>query len=398
MTLLAGPVVFIDDEIRNDTSNAYALLQEIVKTGRPVATETEIPDGYEGRFEHWQSLAFVIVDWDLTPNSVGLLGGATISAFHRRKLLDFLKDVLDNIYCPVFIVSNEDTDEIRTTLFGDERFQRHDGQPDDRIAVFPKDVVMDNLIQHLSDWVDESPALSVLKAWEKEHDKAKNRLFADLTAREPDWPIYIWQAAQIDEVDPGFELASVITTNLFNRLDPVTFDVASITSAETKADGESLRRVSQGRTTVPGDRLSPKMAQPGDLFKIPDDEDDVVWINVSPACHTVGRVRENPDGTKVVEPTNLHLLRGQIIRKWPVNEKELKNSFGANFNSIVVHTAYGDDPVKFKFGEARIADWNQLSGHRIARLLPPFVTRVQQLHSAYLQSEGLPRVTMAMYS
>jgi hypothetical protein len=398
MTLLTGPVVFIDDEIGNDQSNAYALLQEILETGRPVATATEVPDGYEARFEHWRSLAFVVVDWDLTPNSVGMLGGDTISAFHRRRLLSFLKDVLDNIYCPVFVVSNENTEQIESTLFEDERFQRHDGRPDDRIAVFPKEVVMHNLIQHLSDWVDQSPALSVLKAWENEHDQAKNRLFADLTAQEPDWPVYIWQAAQQDEVDPGFELASVITTNLFNRLDPVKFDVESITSAALKGDGEALRRVSQGRTTIEGRRLSPKMAQPGDLFRLPDDPDDVLWLNVSPACHTVGRVRTNSEGVEVAEPTNLHLLRGQVLSRWPSNDNDLRKSYGANFNSIVIHTAHEHNPVKFKFGEARITAWNELSDHRISRLLPPFITRVQQLHSAYLQSEGLPRVTMDLYS
>lgn len=397
MTLLTGPVVFIDDEIVDDQSNAYALLQELLSTGRPVATATEVPDGYEGRFEHWRSLAFVVVDWDLTPNSVGSVGGDTISQFHRRKLLSFLKDVLDNIFCPVFVVSNEETRDIEATLFGDERFQRHDGRPDDRIAVFPKEVVMHNLIQHLSDWVEKSPALSVLKAWENEHDQAKTRLFSDLTAQEPDWPVYIWQAAQKDEVDPGFELASVITTNLFNRLDPVTFDVDAITSAGVKGDGEALRRVSQGRTTIDGRRLSPKMAQPGDLFKIPGDPDGVLWLNVSPACHTVGRTAK-VGGVDVTEPINLHLLRAQVLTKWPHNEKDLQKSYGANFNSIVIHTVHEHNPVKFKFGEARILDWGELSDHRISRLLPPFITRVQQLHSAYLQSEGLPKVTMDLYA
>lgn len=398
MSILSGPVVFIDDEIDDTTSRAHSLLQEIIATGRPVTTDTGIPNKYKDRFEHWTSLAFVIVDWDLTPGSIGLTGGATLSGFNRGVLFDFLDDLMQQIYCPIFIVSNEDTEDIARQLGEEERFQRSDGSLDGRIAIFSKEIVMDHLVEHLSTWVAQSPALSALKAWEHEHDQAKNRLFTDLTALEPDWPVYIWQAADVDEVDPAYELTTVISTNLLNRLNPVVFDVESISTPPEVPTGKALRRVSLGRTSVPGARLTRSMVLPGDIFVLPDAPAGEVWVNVSPACHTVGRRIKGSDGTTQYEPVRLHLLRG-TLQKWPVSDGALRQMNDKDrSNSIIIHTLLDQDPYKFVFGDARIETWADIAEFRVARLLPPYITRVQQLHSAFMQSEGLPRVTFSLYA
>ncbi|QIG40065.1 hypothetical protein G5T42_11715 [Microbacterium sp. 4R-513] len=406
MSLLSGPVVFIDDEIHDTSSRAHKLLLEIAATGRPVTTDVGIPDSYKERFQHWTSLAFVIVDWDLTPGvdsdlapgSMGLHGGATLSGFNRQALFDFLDDLMGKIYCPVFIVSDEDVDDIRRQVEEEPRFQQSGGFLDGRLAVFSKEVVMDHLVEHLAEWVAKSPALSALKAWEQEHDEAKNRLFFDLTCLEPDWPAYVWQAADIDEVDPAYELATVISTNLLNRLNPVVFDVESISTPSESPTGRALRQVSLGRTSVPGDRLSDRMVLPGDVFMLPGDNEDELWINVSPACHTVGRAIPNGDGTTSREPVRLHLLRGKR-QAWPKNEGSLKQMNSKDrSNSIIIHTLKDEHPYKFVFSDARIEEWEAIAEHRVVRLLPPFITRVQQLHSAFMQSEGLPRVTIDLYA
>lgn len=404
MTLLAGPVVFIDDEINDDGSRAYRLLEEITRTGRPVTTDVGIPDRYLERFQHWKSLAFVIVDWDLTPGvatdltlgSMGLQGGATLSGFNRQALFDFLNDLMSEIYCPVFIVSDEDVADIERQLNEEPRFRQQEGLLDGRLAVFSKEVVMDHLVEHLTTWVASSAALTALKAWEHEHDLAKNRLFFELTALEPDWPKYVWQAADDDEVDPAYELASLISTNLLNRLNPVVFDVESISSSSGTPTGRALRKVSLGRTSVPGERLSPRMVLPGDVFVLPGGSDDEVWLNVSPACHTVGRLITGQAGER--EPVRLHLLRG-LKQNWPTSEGALKQMNSKDrSNSIIIHTLRDEHPYKFIFSEARLEEWDEIAGGRVARLLPPYITRVQQLHSAFMQSEGLPKVTMDLYA
>jgi hypothetical protein len=398
MSLLSGPVVFIDDQLDDTTSSAYALLQEIRATGRPVAAGTVLPDDRDAWFEHWHSLAFVVVDWDLTPGSMGSTGGATLSSFGRKKLYDFLIDLMSKIYCPVFIVSGEDTEDIKRQLLENSDLTLADGELDARIAVFPKETVMTRLVEHLTEWVSGSPALSALRAWEGEHDAAKSRLFIDLNATEPDWPLYVWGAADEDEVDPAYELASVISTNLLNRFNPVVFDAQGLVGASGANSGVARRRVSEGRTSLSADRLSDRMVLPGDIFVFPDDPKGEVWINVSPACHTVGRLRGHlKDGAEDREPVRLHLLRG-LVQKWPKSAGDLKNMDSKDrSNSIIIHTVLNGNPYKFLFNEARIEEWSEIRELRVVRLLPPFITRVQQMHAAYIQSEGLPKVTLALY-
>lgn len=399
MSLLAGAVVFIDDELKDRKSQAAALLEEIRATGRPVAWALSIPEDRDSWFEHWQSLAFVVLDWDLSPSSGGSTGGSTLSDYERRRLYEFVDELMRRVYCPVFIISAEDVNDIQRQILEDDRFVLPNGSLDARIAVFSKDVLMDNIVAHLTEWMSRSPSLSALRAWELEYDSAKNRLLIELNEVEPDWPVYVWRAADYDQVDPAYELASVISTNLLNRFNPIIFDVGAITGYAGPTTGVARRRVSQGRTAVPGDRLSEVMVLPGDIFLFPEAEDGDVWINVSPACHTVGRLLETlADGTEVREPVRLHLLRGKPV-SWPSTAGALKTMDSTDrANSIVIHTLLEGNPYRFVFGDAQIVDWANVREHRVARLMQPFITRVQQLHAAYIQSEGLPKVTLELYA
>lgn len=397
MSLLAGAVVFIDDELETELTAAAALLQEVKETGRPVASFLGLPTDPESWFEHWQSLAFVILDWDLSPNSGGSKGGSTLGDFERQKLYDFVDLLMQRIFCPIFIISAEDIPDIKRQLQQNQNLLTPSGELDARCAVFGKDVLMSNLISHLQDWVSKSPALSALGAWERGYDSAKNTLFIDLNRLEPDWPRYVWNAAEDDEVDPAFELTSVINTNLHSRFDPVVFDVDAIAGYSGPISGHSRRQVSQGRTVVQAERLSSNTVLPGDLFKLPGAADGELWINVSPACHTVGRVKKMGESEET-EPIRLHLLRGErqisptTLKQWRNLDEMRKRT-----NSILVHTVLEGQPYLFSFGDAQIRDWEGVSDSRVARLLPPFITRVQQLHAAYIQSEALPRVTHDLY-
>jgi len=199
-------------------------------------------------------------------------------------------------------------------------------------------------------------------------------------------------------VDPSYELANVINMNLVNRFNPVAFDGQALMDAPLSFSAETRQRVSQGRTSVPSSRLSEKMVRPGDIFVLEGGTSEEVWLNVSPACHTVGRPKK-VDG-KVVEgerePIHLHLIKGERLDR-PVSTSKLSAMDKGNPNHAVIHTVIDGYPYRFHFGDARILDWEDLKSHREARLLPPFVTRIQQLHAAYIQSEGLPKVTIDMY-
>ena len=146
-----------------------------------------------------------------------------------------------------------------------------------------------------------------------------------------------------------------------------------------------------------GDKLSDRMVLPGDIFQFKDDPHGEVWINVSPACHTVGRlIKRHDDGSEERESYPASSAARQALPR-PSTERALKDMSKGTSNSIVIHTVLDGDPYKFIFGDARIDAWDAIKDCRVARLLPPYVTRVQQMHAAYIQSEGLPKVTFALY-
>lgn len=399
MSLLTGPVVFIDDQIEQEGgSQASHLLESIKSAGRPVLASPRLPTEEEREqwFEHWGSLSFLVIDWDLSPGSTGGIGGSTLGAYERAKLFVFLRTLMDEIYCPIFVISAEDTADIERQLQENETLRDANGQLDGRISVFPKDALMDNILESLDHRFGESPALSVLRTWERETEQARNRLFIDFNDLEPDWPVYIWRRASEDGTDPAYELSSVVSANLLSRVNPVAFDSAAIEDYAGTFTGDAMRKVSQGRTLIGGQRLSDRMVFPGDVFQLDADKPDEVWINVSPVCQTVPRPISK--GSQELKQVRLHLVQG--LRQAMPDSKNTYGkleALGKGPTGEVIHTLLDEFPFYFRFEDAEFHLWEEIKSSRIGRLLPPYVTRLQQKHSAYMQSEGLPRVAMELY-
>ena len=181
MSLLNGPVVFIDDELADEGSQAHDLVEAIRQTGRPVAAQRDLPEPPDDWVDHWRSLAFIVLDWDLTPGSHGHEGSATLQDFKREELFDFLAKVMDSIFCPIFIISAQDMGHIQSQIEADSRLTRESGQVDGRIKVFSKSELVSDVVAHLEAWVATSPPLSAVQAWEREYEAAKQSFFLNST-------------------------------------------------------------------------------------------------------------------------------------------------------------------------------------------------------------------------
>lgn len=444
MALLQGPVVFIDDEVRTTHTAANKLAQQISESGRPIATYEKLPPA--DHMNQWRSIGFLVVDWDLAQGSPELAGATELSAFYRKRLFEWLASFSKTVYCPIFLVSSQDTDLIlqRVTEAGEvaaaEAQASAASSPADsprestageivrdlldagRLHVFPKSVLLEDVIGRFEDWVSTRPALAALNIWANEYEAATNRLFQDMEELDPSWPIYVWQTASKDGIDPSYELASVLSANLMHRIDPLLFDVPAITDSSAQPTGKAVRRVMKGRTIVPGHRLYRTMVLPGDLFSDPEDK-DVIWVNVTPACHTVLERAERSAASKNdagAEPTTsesssvaegadasvappastvkLHLVKGSRVASPTSNSKlsALRKDHDGS-NGMLVHTMLDEQPYAFEFKLAQISDWTELNDRRIGRLLPPFITLMQQKHAAFLMNEGLPRVEFDLY-
>ncbi|MBD8467821.1 hypothetical protein IFU30_16265 [Plantibacter sp. CFBP 8798] len=386
MSILNGPVAFIDDEVNLPDKAAYRMKVALAAHGRPVAAFDSIPD--VSYIEHWRSLSFLVLDWDLSPGSFGGLGGSTLGAYARTSLFDFLAEFMSEVFCPVFIVSAEDTDDIERQLRENLRFGPSGGL-DTRIRVFGKSAVVDDLLNHLESWVDSNLALSVLKVWEQQYEIAINRLFTDFNELDSNWPTYVWRNALQDHVEPSFELAATLTANLLHRIDVMKFDAESIGGdLETGLSTSSMRRVFNGRTVIPQSRLHADVIMPGDLFSDADNV-DVVWLNLTPACQTVvGR-----SGEDVI--TRLYAVPGTRLEP-PQSKNKFSDMTRESPNSIVFHALHEDSAYRFDLKSAAFLTWSEVSDRRVGRLLAPYITRAQQLNSLFMQIEGVPRATFEL--
>ncbi|AMU30001.1 hypothetical protein [Mycobacteroides abscessus] len=392
MSFLQGPVVFIDDEYDQHDKQAFLLAEQIRTSGRPLAAYSKLPPAAHA--EHWRSIAFLVLDWDLVPGSPGARGGSTLSEYARSSLFEWLENFVTVVFCPIFVVSAEDVNDIKRQINENESLRPI--MESGRIVVFPKNALMDNFIQYLEEWVSSRPALAVLNIWANEYEKATNRLFQDMDQLAPDWPIHVWRTATRDGVDPSYELALVLSANLANRIDPFQFDIPAIRDFEGELTSSAMRSVSRGRTTLPGERLYSSMVLPGDIFS--DSEDGVIWINIMPACQTV--LNRPGKGGSPAEPEKvvLHLIRGER-REWPSSNSSF-NNLNSKYNgpnSMLIHTLLDDHPYSFSFKKQRVVEWGEVSQQRIARLLPPYITLMQQRLAAFLMNEGLPPVGWDLY-
>lgn len=391
MTVLQGPVVFIDDQLNSASSDAARLAEQIRQSGRPLAAYTELPP--KDHSTHWRSIGFVVLDWDLAPGSPGISGASTLSSFQREALFSWLEDFTSRIFCPVFIISAEDTEDISRQVLGNTALKEI--VDTGRITIFSKSSLLDDFIGYLERWVESSPALTALNIWSNEVEAAANRLFLDMEKLAPDWPIYVWKNAQDDSIDPSFELASVLSANLLHRINPLSFDVTPINESSESLTKQAMRRVLQGRTAIPGERLYSSMVQPGDLFS--GANEDELWLNVTPACHTVLNRPKSPGQEAQPDEVILHLVKGTRNPNPPTRAafNKLRQLDGPN--GVVIHALLSDSPFAFNFKEPQILTWGALKEKRVGRLLPPYITLVQQRHSAFLMNEGLPRVDWNLY-
>jgi hypothetical protein len=394
MSLLQGSVLFIDDEIFNDQKPAYELAEQLRSSGRPVAAYAELPPAEHSA--QWRSLGFVIVDWDLVPGSPGGIGGSTLSEFARKGLFEWLERFTNETFCPVFVISAEDTGEISRQI-GDEGSLAGLLETG-RLAVFAKSVLMEDFVGYLENWVASRPALAAMNIWITEVESATNRLFIDMDGLDPDWPIYVWRRADEDKIDPSFELASVISANLMHRVNPLQFDIPAISAFVGDTSGGAMRRVAQGRTAIPADRLYPTMVLPGDLFSDPADG-GLLWVNVTPACHTVLNRPPMAGAEPDPDSVRMQLVPGHALGS-PGSKsamETMKKKFDGS-NGMLVHTLMGENPYAFDFRGAEIRSWGDLRERRVGRLLPPYITLLQQRYAAYLMNEGLPRVDWNLYA
>ena len=417
--LFQGPAVIIDDQINQPETRAYAIATELEEAHIPVLRKTTIPT--EDELRHWQSMSMIVLDWDLLPristddpakNSVGSSMPLGISIPPAAKgdpaidALGFVRKLMSELCCPVFIVSNLDPTSIKSELF-DGLNKTDQAQLDARVMVRSKKAEDGPLLEALADWVRSHPAIYALKVWERGYETAKSALFRDLQVSSVEWPGILWRTSDKDSVNPNHALTETITRNLQHRLNPNLFDeglILSDESAEGKASLDSVRRVLHQQAVVPSTSLHNDVIMPGDFFYKPPATNAgaesvglpaSISICITPACDLVAR-GGSIDGIRLL------LMRASLIpysQREKVEELEMLLAADNSTTSLLLHHIVPEDAMyRVLFRDWHVKTWKKVRDLRRGRLLDPYITLLQQRYAQFAQRQGVPRLPEGFYA
>ncbi len=390
--LFSGIAVVIDDEIKKNEANINQIISQIEKHKMPCLKYGEIPE--DDVIKNWKGISFILLDWNLND----LSDADTMAGVINPKYADtnitantnFLKNLKNICFVPVFIFTNEVIDEVSSKLQEEGLYKEN--KPNYIFIKKKSELTGKNsLFKAIQDWIKHTPPVYVLKVWESEYEKAKTDLFHNFYEIDPNWPKIIWKSFSDDGIDINVSsgLGEMISRNLHTRMTPFKFDSAMIKRrAKNKNNSiEETRRVFTGERFLDKDKIHENTIVAGDIFKIKGD----IFLNIRPDCDCIPR---NGTTCDILQKVELYLIKGAKLSKKQEKDIYIKKYgyFKEGDNESIIFSMFEGKTFSFQFKNIRIEKWQAISDKRIGRLLPPYITKIQQKYSLYIQRQGMPRI------
>ncbi|MGR3178441.1 MAG: hypothetical protein ACUZ8E_10335 [Candidatus Anammoxibacter sp.] len=388
--LMSGVGIIIDDAFRNDKDkkdDIFKIVEQIEDKNIPLVKYDDLPDD---AVPHFKNVSFILLDWNLNqvvPSTVEpVIIPSGLETSNIKQNIKFIENIQKVCFTPLFIFTKEDTDGIINILIDAGLYTR-----EKRNFIFVKNKSeikkKGSLFLEIANWLKETSSIYVLKEWEISLNCAKNELFWDFYDLNPDWPKVLWKAYKQDEVDMTTELGELITRNLKSRMSHFGFDKQILSKNISQIEMKDLISVMAGDRFMPDDKLNKKEINTGDIYK---DKNGKYLLNIRPQCDLISRGKNNYDATI------LYLIEGECIG-FPSSKNKLKSIFnieGGNFKESISEAILfpiEESIIKFSFKNQINKSFRSLKSRRVGRVLPPYITRIQQRYALYLQREGIPR-------
>jgi len=383
LELFRGVGVIIDDALAD--TNSKDIIWQITKSFEnkniPLLIFKELPTNE--KVKNFNSVSFLLLDWDLYGSQ--LVAGISKPQTATDDNINFIKEFNSTCFAPIFIFSNENTDDIKTKLSNSGLY---DSMKSNHIFVESKGNVKQAraLFSKIKTWLSKTPSMYVLKEWEKSMTQAKCDMLWDFYAINPMWANILKETLKDDGADENHELTLLLYKNLIARTTPVTFDEAVLRPTRHKPTKEDLRKVLECERYLKNDKI-PDIPATGDIFK----KDSSYYINIRPDC----------DIARKGDDVKLYCLKGVVIEENLINAKDKskniifdKGTFIEKISNAYVSFVDGGKIIEFKFNGNNFTQekWKDLKDKRIGRLLPPYITHLQQRYAFYLQRQGLPAI------
>lgn len=425
--LFNGIAVIVDNEIEDKASTIYKIKELVEAKNIPVAVFSEVPQlEIIPAFAH---ASFIILDWDYTNGELDVGEGERViipgelAKNEEEQLITFIKNLLRDVFVPVFIFTAKEPATVIDSL---KEASLWDDEKPNRIFVKQKiDVASEeDLFAAITDWIKRMPSVYVLKEWEHVICKAQNTMFNEFYAYSPNWTKIIWDMLKKDSIENQQEFGDFVTRNLFNRIQGYSFEETAIQSQETPNKDE-LRKVIEGERYLVYE-TQPEQAYTGDLFK----DGSKFYLNIRAQC-SIARKDEkghyNP---------SLYCIKGKKLRNQDIISEDIRlttegelvfsatkhfsldqirefcrddtklSDFNRNFSKhrnsiffrkgsilerddkVIIGCVAGEQAIQFEM-DLEIFDFESMKAKRIGRILPPYITKVQQKCAMNMIREGV---------
>ncbi len=397
--MLKGVAVVIDNGIGPPPSgeeNINKIIKKIQDRGIPT-TEFKDLDSAEKCIQNFLTVNFIILDWKMvsepTGTPIGVQAGQGLVEDAKLKNVEFIKKVKEYCFAPIFIFTNEEQADIEADILAKLQnaglYFAQEGR--DFIYIRNKTDILqdDKLFTEIEEWINKTPSIYTLKSWDKEFLKAKNEMFWDLYNKSNgSWPKVLWEHCEEEKEVPHVCINEVIFQLISSKVTLKDLEKEKVTKLTKDPDLKEMKDIFKRIMFQDGELCSGSLegVKPGDIFK----DNNKYFLNVRPECDTM-LGRHGCD--------NIYLICGTKIPDADlkdVHPQYLSSGLIPKIFEDFVWLLEGDGIVKFDFREVEVKTFSTLKAKRLCRLLPPYITNIQQRFSTYLGRFGIPRLPKAI--
>lgn len=372
LLLFSGIGIVIDEAIfeKGETPNGIQRISNSLREKHiPILEYDELPNDSSSQFH---SVSFVVLDWNLS-------GEHPIPEATINDNIVFIRHLKESCFSPVFIFSDEDPHDIQVQLEENGLYA-----PNCPIFIKRKDELdtTEKLFSEIENWLKATPSIYVLKEWDKAIRDAKTKMLWALSSIHSTWPAVLTKAIHDDGGDEPSELMRLLQNNLSYRLNYPQLDAQIIGNQVDGIGKDELRSLLECERFIPQANL-PDHPFAGDIYFM----EEKYYINIRPDCDIIRSPKKK----------DMYLLKGNVVDETKINaedEDSIRFDSGEFFekkNNCYVAFVQGHI-LCFSLRDIEIRKWKDIKDNRIGRLLPPYITKVQQKYSAYLQRQGLPSI------
>ena len=390
MGLLKGIAVVIDDEVNNASSDIRGIIRKIKERGIPVVAYDSL-DAAEKCVDNFSFISFVILDWKMIApietesNEIVRAGSVVSGDENQRRVIGFINKIKQVCFTPIFIFTNKPNEEISNEILPALKQEGlfYDETKRNFIFVENKSYMLkyNRLFNNVEKWVANTPAIYVLKVWEEELLKNKNKVFWELyNVSKGVWPKILWEHFEKEKENPNIGLNETIANLVMSSMTLDKLEKGKIAKRIAVNDIQETkgiyRRIMFDDNNLHGIR-------PGDIYK----ENSHYYLNIRPECDTI-QGRPGCD--------SIYLLKGKKLKDKElkdIKKQHSKSGITQKINEALICLLENDGIVKFDFRELEIKKSTPpFQNKRVCRLMPPFITNIQQRFTAFLGRFGVPRL------